>query len=84
MLNGEYQHDGSLELLEIGDITSVPALLRVLKDNPPTIMPDGRLSGICTIAHAYAALVKITGTKHKTYEEWSQWWEQYQKEQTQR
>ena len=85
MLNGEYQHDGSLELLGIGDITSVPALLQVLKDNPPTIMPDGQSFGICTIAHAYAALVTITGNKNsRTYEEWSKWWEQYQKEHPQR
>lgn len=81
MLNGEYQHDGSGELYYIGDISSVPALLQVLKDNPPTIMPDGRSIGICTISHAYGALVKITGNKEsKTYEEWSAWWEQYQKE----
>ena len=81
MLNGEYQHDGSSELVYIGDISSVPALLQVLRDNPPTRMPDGGLFGICTSAHAYEALVKITGNKEsKTYEEWSAWWEQYQKE----
>ena len=81
MLNGEYQHDGSAELIEIGNLSSVPALLQVLKDNPPTIMPDGRSFGICTIAHAHAALVKITGNKNsRTYQEWSKWWEQYQKE----
>ena len=81
MLNGEYQHDGSSELVYIGDISSVPALLQVLKDNPSTRMPDGRLFGICTAAHAYEALVKITGNKEsKTYEEWTAWWEQYQKE----
>ena len=81
LLNGEYQHDGSSELVYIGDISSVPALLQVLKDNPPTRMPDGRLFGICTAAHAYEALVKITGNKEsKTYEEWGAWWEQYQKE----
>lgn len=81
MLNGEYQHDGSSELVHIGDITSVPALLQVLKDNPSTRMPDGRLFGVCTAAHAYEALVKITGNKEsKTYEEWKAWWEQYQKE----
>ena len=69
MLNGEYQHDGSSELVYIGDISSVPALLQVLKDNPSTRMPDGRLFGICTAAHAYEALVKITGNKEsKTYE----------------
>ena len=81
MLNGEYQHDGSTELLYIGDISSVPALLQVLKDNPPTRMPDGKLIGICTAAHAYQALVKITGNREsKTFEEWSAWWEKYQKD----
>ncbi len=85
MLKGEYQHDGSEELYYIGDMSSVPALLQVLKDNPPTIMPDGRSIGICTISHAYGALVKITGNKEsKSYEEWSAWWEQYQKEHPQK
>ena len=39
MLNGRYQHDGSGELLYIGTIESVPALLQVLKDNPPATFP---------------------------------------------
>jgi len=37
MLQGKYQHDGSGELFYIGTIESVPALLKVLEDNPPTI-----------------------------------------------
>lgn len=37
LLNGEYQHDGSGELISIGTIDSVPALLKVLADNPPKI-----------------------------------------------
>jgi hypothetical protein len=79
MLKGEYQHDGAGELLYIGNMSSVPALLRVLKDNPPITMPDGRKSYICTYAHAAAALGKITGHKATSYEEWVAWWEQYQK-----
>lgn len=39
MLQGKYQHDGSGELLYIGTMQSVPALLKVLEDNPPTIVP---------------------------------------------
>jgi hypothetical protein len=37
MLQGKYQHDGSGELAYIGRIESVPALLKVLEDNPPHI-----------------------------------------------
>lgn len=81
MLEGGYQHDGAGELLYIGDITSVPALLRVLKDNPPIERPDGRLSYVCTTVHAISALVKVTGhSGPRNYEEWSAWWGQYQRE----
>lgn len=38
MLKGEYQHDGSIELRCIGTIESVPALLKVLENNPPRII----------------------------------------------
>ncbi len=79
MLKGEYEHDGAGELLYIGDITSVPALLRVLKDNPPSVLLNGRKSYICTYAHASAALQKITGHKTESYEEWVTWWKQYRK-----
>ena len=80
MLNGEYQHDGAGELLGIGDISSVPALLRVLKDNPPIRKTDGRITYICTTAHALSALRKITGINGgATYEEWNVWWEQNKK-----
>lgn len=37
MLKGEYHHDGSGELMYIGTIESVPALLQVLKANPPYV-----------------------------------------------
>ena len=80
MLKGEYHHDGSLELFYIGDITSVPALLQVLKDHPPRKFIDGRAIGMCTFAHALADLKKITNVNAgTTYEEWSAWWEEYQK-----
>ena len=73
MLKGEYQHDGSGELLYIGDLTSVPALLKVLKDHAPksTIV-------ICTYSHAIAALQKITGQHLTKYEDWKRWWNSYQ------
>ena len=37
LLRGEYQHDGSGELIYIGTFLSVPALLKVLENNPPQI-----------------------------------------------
>jgi hypothetical protein len=78
MLKGEYLHDGAGELTDIGDISSVPALLVVLKKNPP--MSNGSM--ICTTAHALQALQKITGANAgKTYEDWRAWWEKYQEEQ---
>jgi len=47
MLQGEYQHDGSGELIYIGTIDSVPALLKVLENHPPSIYdPCGWSSGI--------------------------------------
>lgn len=75
MLRGEYLHDGAIELQHIGDISSVPALLIVLKKNP--LMPSGSM--ICTAAHALQALRKITGVNPGIkYEDWSAWWEKYQ------
>ena len=78
MLKGEFLHDGAIELQYIGDINSVPALLVVLKKNPPS--PNGGM--VCTTAHALQALWKITGAKPgNTYEDWSAWWKKYQEEQ---
>ena len=77
MLQGEYLHDGALELEHIGDINSVPALLVVLKKNPP------RAKGVmvCTTAHALITLRKITGADAGvTYEDWSAWWEAHKAE----
>lgn len=93
MLKGEYQHDGSGDLLYIGTIESVPALLQVLKDHPPWIReieplpppiggpkpvaPKPQKIVICTYAHAAAALRKITGQNFEDYDEWRAWWEMY-------
>lgn len=77
MLAGRYAHDGAGTLLYIGDMSSVPALLRALKDNPP--LKDGMM--ICTTGHILQALRKITNhNAGTTHEEWGAWWEQYQKE----
>jgi hypothetical protein len=79
IFNGQYQHDGAGELGEIGDMTSVPALLRVLKDNPGWLLANGRRAYICTYSHAVAALTKITGHEAHAYEDWVAWWDEYQK-----
>ena len=79
MLKGEYQHDGSGELLYIGTIESVPALLKVLEDNPPN-ETNGKKFYICTYAHAISALKKITGQSFVDFQDWKNWWEKYQKE----
>ena len=76
MLEGRYQHDGSGELYYIGNITSVPSLLRVLKDHTPK-SDSGPV--ICTYGHAVGALRKITGHIATSYEDWRAWWDLYQK-----
>jgi hypothetical protein len=96
MLKGEYQHDGSGDLMYIGTMESVPALLKVLKDHPPyerksEIPPPPPLPGqaaiqpepplfVCTYHHAITALRKITGQKLTWYDEWLAWWKKYQAE----
>lgn len=72
MLEGKRLHDGALELQTIGDIESVPALLVVLKENPP--FSNGTM--VCTAAHALAALRTITGENPgNRYEDWQKWYE---------
>ena len=77
LLKGEASdHDTPRALVEIGDISSVPAMLAVLKRNP--MRPDGLM--ICTRAHCLAALIKLTGNNvGKTTEAWEKWWEGYKK-----
>jgi hypothetical protein len=91
LLRGEDQHDGSIKLIEIGTIESVPALLKVLEDHPPfngnpgknvddlnknsATNSEPKKSYICTYAHAVAALRKITGQNYTEYEDWRNWWE---------
>jgi hypothetical protein len=71
MLKGEYLHDGAIDLQGIGDLDSVPALLMVLKEYPPS--KNGGM--ICTAAHAVDALKTITGADPGiTFEAWNKWW----------
>lgn len=79
LLQGKYQHDGSVELANIGTLQSVPALLKVLEDNPP-IETNGKKSYICTYSHAVSALKNITGQTFVEFEKWKNWWENYQKD----
>jgi hypothetical protein len=59
-------------------MSSIPALLVVLKKNPPSA--NGTM--VCTTAHALQALWKITGAKPGIkYEDWNAWWEKHQEEQ---
>lgn len=59
MLQGYNEHDGSLDMYYIGDLKSVPALPRVLKDNQPMKTANGRGLVICTYSHAIRALKEI-------------------------
>lgn len=75
-MRGEYLHDGPSELRHVGDIDSIPALLVVLKENPP--YPNGTM--VCTRAHALAALRELTGAyPGETNEAWFEWWEEYKR-----
>jgi hypothetical protein len=76
MLKGEYLHDGSGELLYVGTINSVPALLKAL-ELTPVRETDGKKSYVCTYAHAVSALRRITGQKLIDYQDWKNWWENY-------
>lgn len=76
MMKGEYLHDGPGELIQVGDIDSVPAILVVLKKNP--LSPNGTM--VCTRAHALSALRQITGAyPGATDEAWIVWWAEYKK-----
>jgi hypothetical protein len=67
--------------MEIGNISSVPALLRVLKDHPSRNLDDGRTSLAATTALAIATLQKVTGLTNvgTSYEQWDQWWQEDKK-----
>ena len=75
MLRGKCGHAGAADLMEIGKITSVPALLRLRRDNPPVERANGHRVITSTAALAIAALRKITGLNIESYEEWVEWWQ---------
>jgi hypothetical protein len=80
ILNRKYQSDNVAELLEIGNRTSIPVLLKVLKDNPAFVRANGRVVFPLTTIYAVEALRKITGLNMgATYKEWNEWWEKNQK-----
>lgn len=75
MLKGEYLHDGSLDLQGIGDINSVPALLKVLEE----YRPNEKGVTPCTASHALDTLKIITGANPGiTFEAWERWWRKNQ------
>lgn len=76
ILKGIDQHGGSINLIEIGTIESIPALLKVLEDNPP-FERNGKKSYICTFSHAVSALRKITKREFSELHDWKSWWETY-------
>lgn len=80
ILSGKYRHEDVAELLEIGNRTSIPMLLKALKDNPAFVRANGRMVLPLKTVYAVEALKKITGlSMGTTYKEWNDWWEQNQK-----
>jgi hypothetical protein len=80
LLSGKYQREDVAELLQIGDRTSIPGLLEVLKDNPVFVRANGRVVLPLKTFYAVEALKKITGLNiGATYKEWNEWWEKDQK-----
>lgn len=77
LLRGEgNDHDDPIHLGEVGDISSVPSMIAVLKRNP--VYPDGTM--ICTRAHCLYGLIKLTGVNvGNTDGAWEKWWEDYKK-----
>jgi len=66
-------HDAYIALIEVGDETSVPFLIRSLQWQPRS---TGGLM-ICTKAHCLEALRKISSEDVGTeYEDWAAWWEE--------
>jgi hypothetical protein len=64
-----YPHDAFLVLIEYGDNTSVPVLIRSLRWKPDT-PPYGVMD--CTKAHCLEALRKLTGQdRGKNYDDWA-------------
>lgn len=78
IFSGRCEHAATRELMEIGNIESVPALLRVLENHPPVARPNGRTAVSMTAALAVATLQRITGlSMGMSYSEWHDWWQTY-------
>jgi len=69
-------HDAYIALIEVGEETSVPFLIKSLQWQPRT--PDGLM--VCTKGHCLEALKRITGADAGIeYEDWAAWWEENKK-----
>jgi hypothetical protein len=80
ILAGKDQREDVAGLLEIGNRTSIPVLLKVLKDNPALVRGNGRVFLPLKTVYAVEALRKITGLNMgATYKEWNDWWKKNQK-----
>jgi len=70
-------HDACGALVEVGDSSSVPHLIRALR-----LFPDIEIKGkpgegiVCTQGHCVAALERLTGAKvGVSYSSWKRWWD---------
>ena len=64
-------HDAYIDLIRVGDESSVPFLIRSLKWHPRS--PDGSM--VCTKGHCLEALERITNNNPGyEYEDWKRWW----------
>jgi hypothetical protein len=70
-------HDACIDLLDGGDASSVPHIIRVL-----SLFPDVEIEGkkgvgiVCTQGHCVKALERITGTTvGVSYSSWKRWWQ---------
>jgi hypothetical protein len=70
-------HDSCLALVNVGDASSVPRLIRALSFLPDVEIKGTRMGIICTQAHCVAALERITGVKvGVSYSSWKRWWDE--------
>ena len=75
ILNGKYQREDVAKLWEIGNRSSIPALIKVLEDHPSFVRDNGRVVIPLETIYAIEALRKISGLNMgATYQEWSEWW----------
>ena len=66
-------HDAFVALGEVGNVESIPYLIRALKWQQP---PDGNGGVVCTTAHCSRRLWELTGMWFRSdYAKWKQWWD---------